>query len=101
VREIREFLSPFTDIGVVDLRLRWGINESDVAAANGPVASAGNVISTGLFPQDHTWAHIIERTPIGDWTLIVDGASSNLFRDGKVDDILFVVTYAAELPAWV
>jgi hypothetical protein len=28
-------------------------------------------------------------------------ATRSLFTDGKVDDILFVVTCGAELPAWV
>ena len=43
----------------------------------------------------------ITGSPIGDWTLTIDPSSRQLFADGKVDDILFVVTYRAELPAWV
>jgi hypothetical protein len=42
----------------------------------------------------------ISGTPIGDWTLTLASADASLFRAGEVEDILFVLTYAAELPAW-
>jgi hypothetical protein len=77
----------------VSVALRRAPGGSDASAT-----SAGNVISTrrasGIPWQGITGA------PIGDWTLTLPSAGASLFRAGKVDDILFVMTYAAELPAW-
>ena len=89
------------EVGVADLGLRWGTGPSDTVGASGPVTSSSDVISTGELPQNHKWGAFITRTPIGDWTFTIDPASRQLFADGKVDDILFVVTYRAELPAWI
>jgi hypothetical protein len=73
-------------------------------AAGQPVhwgeADASGVISTRR-PGGTQWGGITGN-PVGDWTLTIDDpASRQLFADGKVDDILFVVTYSAELPAWI
>jgi hypothetical protein len=62
-------------------------------------ADGSGVISTGQ-SSGASWRNITG-TPVGDWTLTIsDADTARLFTDGKIDDILFVVTYGAELPAW-
>ena len=38
--------------------------------------------------------------PIGEWEMTLDGGARSLFTDGKIEDILFVVTYEGRTPAW-
>jgi hypothetical protein len=61
--------------------------------------STGNVISTRR-GNGISWLPITG-APVGDWTMKIDSTSCGLFRDSQVADILFVITYGAELPAWV
>jgi hypothetical protein len=71
-----------------------------VVRTTGAATSVGNVISTRQ-SSGATWTSITG-TPIGDWTLTISDTNTiKLFSDGEVDDVLFVVTYAAELPSWV
>jgi hypothetical protein len=77
-------------------------------AGAGQTSSVGKVISTRRASGD-PWQQLIASatappangTPIGEWTLTIASDSLDLFSDGRIDDILFVITYAAALPAWV
>jgi hypothetical protein len=70
------------------------------STGDAPPNGRAKIISTRHSSGD-PWKKI-KGTPIGDWTLtITDPATRSRFAEGKVADILFVVTFAAELPGWV
>ncbi len=45
-------------------------------------------------------SQLLGRNPVGDWQITVDGAASALFDNHQVDDILLVVSWSGDLPAW-
>jgi hypothetical protein len=46
------------------------------------------------------WQPLASRNPVGQWTLKLPSGAEQVFADEQVADIVFVITYAAELPAW-
>jgi len=48
------------------------------------------------------WIPMIGLAPVGNWSLDVPNTARapNLFQSGQVQDILFVITYNGQLPAW-
>ena len=81
---------------------------------NGAEASVGGTISS---PPDgnplgtvfstrrgnaSAWMPLIGMSPAGSWTLDVPSMPNgqNVFQIGQVKDILFVITYNGNTPAW-
>jgi hypothetical protein len=48
------------------------------------------------------WLPIVGQGVAGNWTLSLPNtaATANLFQNGQIQDILFVITYAAQTPVW-
>jgi hypothetical protein len=63
----------------------------------GPAESREGVIST----RRGSWRSVAGGSPVGTWSLTIgDGPTLERFRKGEVDDLLLVIGYRAELPAW-
>jgi hypothetical protein len=73
--------------------------------SKGPVGggaqSVGGVISTRQ-ANGSTWATsgIIGKSPVGDWQLTLADDVKDHFKNEEIDDILFVLTYTSQTPAW-
>jgi hypothetical protein len=46
------------------------------------------------------WKSLINTSPIGRWKLSLDRSTGPVIKDGKLDDILFVVRFAGRGPDW-
>ncbi|MCE7985214.1 MAG: hypothetical protein DYG89_28920 [Caldilinea sp. CFX5] len=73
--------------------------------AGGPVALGGaatsidGVISTRR-GNAGAWALLIGSTPVGEWELTLQDAAVNFCKEEKIEDLLFVITFAGRTPAW-
>jgi hypothetical protein len=49
-----------------------------------------------------SWNIMIGKTPAGEWELELPNTDDvkRWFKDEKIDDILFVITYGGRTPAW-
>jgi hypothetical protein len=77
-------------------------NSSDQIPVGGSADSVDSVISTRE-PNGANWLPITgNKSPIGEWTLTLPNSDpvKNLFKDGGIEDILFVITYSGRTPEW-
>lgn len=74
---------------------------SSPAALGGTAATTEGLISTRR-GNAGGWAIMIGKSPIGQWQLTLpnDFQTRNLFDGNQLEDILLVITYRAETPAW-
>jgi hypothetical protein len=70
--------------------------------AGGAVTSASNGIASTRSGTAAAWVNLIGQLPTGTWKLeLTDSpALRALFKDGKIKDVLFVLTYDAQTVAW-
>jgi hypothetical protein len=63
--------------------------------------SVDGVISTRR-GNANSWAPLIGRSPVGEWKLTLPNTEEvkNHFKNGDIEDILLVITYAGRTPAW-
>lgn len=47
-----------------------------------------------------SWLAMTGRPPMGRWELELPMNTVNRIRDGKIDDILFVISFSGQVPAW-
>jgi hypothetical protein len=76
--------------------------QDDQTPVGGSADSIGGVISTRR-ASGSSWAPITgDNPPIGEWELALptDETTKNFFRNGEVEDILFVLTYSGVTPEW-
>jgi hypothetical protein len=75
--------------------------QADETPVGGPADSIDGVISTRR-ANGSKWLPITNETPIGEWELALpaDNTTKNLFKNEKIEDILFVITYSGRTPEW-
>jgi hypothetical protein len=77
--------------------------QGDQTSVGGSADSIDGVISTRR-ANGSEWVPITmgDRPPIGEWELALptDDTTKNLFRNGEIEDILFVITYSGRTPEW-
>ena len=76
--------------------------QGDQAPVGGSADSIDGVISTRR-ANGSNWLPITgNKPPIGEWELALptDDTTRNLFRNEKIEDILFVITYSGRTPEW-
>jgi hypothetical protein len=80
-------------VTIDDLRLD-GVGGAAVTTLNGLASSRTNAAS---------WVQLVGKAPLGEWTLALpdDQATRELFSERVIDDILFVITFSGQTPAWV
>ena len=86
--EIRNVRLMFKELG----------NETPVG---GSADSIDGIISTRR-ANGNKWLPITRKPPSGEWELELpkDDTTKNLFKNGKIQDILFVITYSGRTPEW-
>lgn len=84
----------------VDVDLQFGTRESE-EPAGGPARSIDGIISTRRGNAE-AWLSMIGLAPAGTWQLVLTDSdeAGNLFRDEQIEDILLVINYEGQTPAW-
>ena len=67
--------------------------------AGGAATTTGGIASTRR-GNAASWSALYGATPAGDWRLSFDASAAALFEAGALDDILLVVSWAGQAPAW-
>jgi hypothetical protein len=77
------------------------VPKGTTTAIGGAAGSLTGIYSTRT-GSAASWKPILGRIPFGQWTLALpnDPATRDYFKQEEVEDILFVITYAGETPAW-
>jgi hypothetical protein len=73
--------------------------------AGRPAVGGGGSTTDGLIStrrSNANWNLLQGEEPIGDWELAMPNtpAARRWFTDGRITDILFIVTYSGQTPAW-
>ncbi|WP_405820220.1 hypothetical protein OG241_32075 [Streptomyces sp. NBC_01390] len=68
-------------------------------AAGGTATAADGIASTRR-GNATTWASFLGTSPAGEWRLGFDREAGGLFDSGALDDILLVVSWTGQAPAW-
>jgi len=70
-------------------------------AVGGKASSSEGIISTRR-GNAASWTGIIGNSPIGTWELTLPNTDEvkNHFKNGEINDILLVLTYAGQTPSW-
>ncbi|MBI4784530.1 MAG: hypothetical protein HY785_24925 [Oscillatoriophycideae cyanobacterium NC_groundwater_1537_Pr4_S-0.65um_50_18] len=86
------------ELPITTLRFTEQGNQGTVGGSAAPI---DGVISTRR-GNAGSWTAIIGKSPIGNWELILPNTEEvkKHFQDEKIDDILFVITYAGRTPDW-
>ncbi|MGH8066195.1 MAG: neuraminidase-like domain-containing protein, partial [Candidatus Entotheonellia bacterium] len=84
----------------VDVDLQF-TSEGSQTSVGGPAQSIDGIISTRR-SNAGAWLPMLGPLPVGTWTLALPDTHEvrSRFKDGQIDDILFVITYSGETPAW-
>ena len=75
--------------------------QDPAGVAGDSAATVDGIISTRL-GNANNWKEMIGKPPFGVWTLALKDKPEirKLFEDELIEDILFVITYGGETPAW-
>jgi hypothetical protein len=86
---------------VTNLQLSYLDPQGDKATVGGDATPIDGIISTRR-GNAANWKLIISKPPHGDWNLTLPNTEQmkKQFKDGEIDDILFVITYSGQRPAW-
>ena len=88
---------PF-EVPVEDFRFQ---DELSPGTVGGGAISIDGIISTRR-GNAGSWTPIIGKSPEGHWTLKLPNTHQmrNRFKDGQIEDILFIITYSGRTPSW-
>jgi hypothetical protein len=77
------------------------LNGSPAPPAITAATTVNDIVSTGN-GSGSAWAGLIGAIPVGAWELglTADQATVGALTDGSVQDLVLVLTYGADLPAW-
>ena len=70
-----------------------------LGAVGGAAQGDGGVLSTRL-ANAGSWTALLGRSPYGRWSLALDDGIGALLGNNEIQDIVLVITYSGELPAW-
>jgi hypothetical protein len=75
--------------------------ENSTAPVGGGATSINGIISTRR-GNAGSWTSMIGKQPFGEWELALPDADEmrKRFKEEKIEDILFVITYSSRTPAW-
>ena len=89
------------EVPVAHLHLLVTTEDGNEISLGGPATSSDGVISTrrGNAPS---WTEMIGSPPIGKWELALPNSEEirQMLGEGKIEDILFVITLSGQTPAW-
>ena len=89
------------EVPVAHLHLLVTTEDGNEIPLGGPATSSDGVISTrrGNAPS---WTEMIGSPPIGKWELALPNSEEirQMLGEGKIEDILFVITLSGQTPAW-
>jgi hypothetical protein len=71
---------------------------SHSAAAGTATTDSGGIASTRCGAGG--WNPLIGTSPVGDWTLSFDATADPLFQQGLVSDVLLIISWTGQAPAW-
>lgn len=85
---------------LMDVQLLYTVQDQ-TTAVGGKASSSDGIISTRR-GNAASWTGITGNSPIGTWELTLPNTEEvkNRFKNGEIDDILLVLTYAGQTPAW-
>lgn len=46
------------------------------------------------------WTPLVGISPVGSWRIAIDSSADQLFEDGLIDDVLFLISWNGQSPAW-
>ena len=86
---------------VTNLQLSYLDTQGNKATVGGDATPIDGIISTRR-GNAANWKLIISKPPHGDWNLTLPNTEQmkKQFKDREIDDILFVITYSGQRPAW-
>ncbi len=89
------------EAGEVDVEHLHFTEQGGVGPVGGRATSIDGVISTRR-GNAGSWTPMIGKLPIGEWELALPNTEviRNRFKEEKIEDILFVVTYRGRTPEW-
>jgi hypothetical protein len=67
--------------------------------AGGGATTSGGIISTRRI-NGRVWHPILGKSPFGEWELALPEVMQERFKEEKIEDILFVLTYEGQTPEW-
>jgi len=76
--------------------------QGETAAVGGPSGSSIDGVISTRRGNANAWTPLIGKSPVGDWQLTLSDTEEvkNHFKNGDIEDILLVITYAGRTPAW-
>jgi hypothetical protein len=76
--------------------------QGDTAAVGGAAGSSIEGLISTRRSNAGSWTALIGKSPVGTWELALPNTEEmkNRFKNGEIDDILLVLTYAGRTPAW-
>lgn len=73
--------------------------KTDEEKVGGTATASDGIISTRR-SNGNNWTTMQGKSPIGEWVLSFDEELSSRFKNNKIEDILFVITFQGETPEW-
>lgn len=73
--------------------------KTDEEKVGGAATTQDDIISTRR-SNGNNWTTMQGKSPIGEWVLSFDEELSSRFKNNKIEDILFVITFQGETPEW-
>ncbi len=85
----------------IEVTLNFSPEGNSGVSLGGSASAVDGIISTRR-GNAGSWTLMQGETPCGEWQLDLSGNPllRSLFEDGKIEDILFVITFSGRLPEW-
>jgi hypothetical protein len=76
--------------------------QGDTTSVGGEAGSSIEGIISTRRSNASSWIDLIGRAPMGEWELALPNTPElrNYFKNGEIEDLLFVITYAGRTSAW-
>jgi hypothetical protein len=89
------------EVPVDHLHLLRTTEDGSEIPLGGPATSFDGVISTRR-GNASSWIEMQNNPPIGRWELALPNSAEirQLFKEGKIENILFVITFGGQTPSW-
>lgn len=89
------------EVQVNNLKFTFKENGNEISVDGGAATSIEGIISTRRGNAGN-WTKTRGKPPMGEWELALPNtdAMKSLFKEEKIQDILFVITYSGQTPEW-
>ncbi len=86
-------------VAVTVEELRLTPTKGEPVSGEGPATAADGLISTRR-NNGRPWRTLLRRSPVGEWELALDEELQLAFKEGRVADIVFVISVTGQTAAW-